>query len=180
MADCDTPTLSVPVLTCAADLPNWATQLVASMQAAINQAIGCIQDFEYPECDICVLKDDLVNCPLDVDMIDFTDIAWADDGGIGVMPYPTQAGLDFRYGTGTWVNVTDGWVSVAIVFDTPFANEAYGITIQPQLYSEGTGFYQTYNSHVTALTVNGATVWIIMAEADEDRDLPFYYLAWGT
>ena len=186
MADCDTPTLSVPTLTCAADLVNWATDFVASMQAAINHVTGCIQDFEYPTCDICVIKDDLVNCPLVVDMMDFTDIAWADEGGIGVLPYPPTVGdYEFRHGSSIITPAySEAWRSVAIVFDTPFSNELryVGVTVTQ---SGGGGACAVVGGNDYAIivrdkTVTGCTVWIFRQDITMDCTVSFDYFAVGT
>ena len=198
MADCTSPTLSVPDLTCTSDLPTWATAFVAAAQAAVDHVVGCIQDFEYPTCDICVLKDDLVNCPLDVDTMDFTDIAWADEGGIGVMPYPPSiAGLAFRYGVGTIDRDAfhDAWRSVAITFDTPFATECVhvsvtcvsstrcqGVPFPGPSCSSGVDIVGAgYGIMVQASTISttGCTVWIYRDDFDCECDVNFTYLAAG-
>ena len=197
MADCTSPTLSVPDLTCTSDLPTWATAFVASVQAAIDHAVGCIQDFEYPQCDICVLKDDLVNCPLDVDMMDFTDIAWADEGGIGVLPYPPQSGdYEFRAGAG---NITpsygDAWRSTAITFDTPFPAQCVHVSVTPtktyacassghssascvsgvNIVGQGYGIMVQEDS----ISPTGCTVWIYRDDYDCNCSVSFTYLAAG-
>jgi len=196
MADCTSPTLSVPDLTCTSDLPTWATALVASAQAAIDHVVGCIQDFEYPQCDICVLKDDLVNCPLDVDMMDFTDIAWADEGGIGVLPYPPQAGdYEFRSGVGettdrvceTGCTVADsiaGWAYVAIVFATPFPSTCVHVSVTPYDSFDCNGgicgdAYQIRAPWVINKSTTGCTVLIKGDEFAKSSKIRFTYLAAG-
>ena len=193
MADCTSPTLSVPDLTCTSDLPTWATALVASTQAAIDHVVGCIQDFEYPTCDICVLKDDLVNCPLDVDMMDFTDIVYADEGGIGVLPNPL-GGVEHRYGTGRTAlafDEDDPWQSVVVTFSTPFDTECNIAVVQitsvhkPWTVTSGVQVARIHSPIVQedSITANGFTVWFksdeVVDEADEEW-VTFRYVAIGS
>ena len=187
MADCDSPTLSVPDLTCAADLSSWATDLVAAMQAAIDHVVGCVQDFEYPECDICVLKDDLVNCPLIPSMIDFADIAWDDEGGVGTMPYPPSiSDYMFRHGTGIITPAySEAWSSVAVPFDTPFPTQC--LLVLPVVTQSGEGGEtcaavggNDYAIIVRDKTVAGCTVWIFRQDIDADCTVHFDYFAVGN
>ena len=190
MADCTSPTLSVPDLTCASDLPTWATALVAAMQAAIDHVVGCIQDFEYPTCDICVLKDDLVNCPLDVDMIDFTDIVYADEGGIGVLPNPPGQ-MEHRYGTAQTplpMGEEFGWQSVAVVFSTPFPTTCHQVDVQvtvaDPVWTEMTGpqVARLYHPIVQedSITAAGFTVWFKSDEFGSLDYITFRYKAIGS
>ena len=186
MADCDSPTLSVPDLTCAADLSSWATDLVAAMQAAIDHVVGCVQDFEYPTCDICVMKDDLVSCPLIPSMIDFGDIAWDTEGGVGTMPYPPSVSdYTFRHGTGIITPAySEAWQSVAIVFSTPFPAELYSVHVTVT-QSGGGGSCAAVGGNDYAIivrdkTVTGCTVWIFRQDITMDCTVSFDYFAVGT
>jgi hypothetical protein len=198
MADCDSPTLSVPTLACVDDLPAWATALVASLQAAIDHVVGCVVDFAYPQCDICVLKDDLVSCPLIVSMIDFTDITYDDEGGVGVLPYPDRAGLDFRYGTGTTAeHFFNTWRSAVVTFDTPFETECVwvGVTAvseDPCYHSDEAENCEASGVHVEevqgiivqedTISTTGFTVWFRRGSEDLSCScyVNFRYLAAGT
>ena len=190
MADCTSPTLSVPDLTCTSDLPTWATALVASAQAAIDHVVGCIQDFEYPQCDICVIKDDLVNCPLDVDMMDFTDIAWADDGGIGVLPYPPGQ-MEHRYGTAQTplpMGEAFGWQSVAVTFSTPFPTICHQVDVQVTcagpVWTVTTGIQVAMLYHPIvqedSIGVTGFVVWFKSDEFGASDYITFRYKAVGA
>jgi len=185
MADCTAPTLSVPDLGCFDNPQTWAGSLVTELQSAIDHMVGCIADFEYPQCDICVMADDLIACPLVANMIDFSAVTWAEDGEQGVMPYQPNVGDDtFRYGSGT---ITPGyrnsWDSVAVVFSTPFPASCH--VVLPVVTASGgcpSGIDIDGNDYAIMVkdkTVNGCTVWIYR-EGDDDCTVTFDYLAYGN
>ena len=169
MADCTAPTLSVPTLGCFDNPQTWAGDLVQEMQDAIDHLVGCIVDFEYPQCDICVMKSDLVDCPLAANMMDFATITWGEDGGQGVMPLPPNLGdLDFRYGTGQTECTGEGYPTdtIVITFDTPFDTEClfadvvYGeATDCCEGSSGGINVIHMYSALVRNITAAGFTFW---------------------
>ncbi len=132
MADCDGYALPVPDINCFSDFEAFAQALTNTLQAAMDHIVGCVNDFQYPECDICVLKDDLVSCPLDCNMIDFEGITYGATGDVCRLPLPT-GGLQTRSGTGISdhriVDAEEG-VSVSVVFDTAFDTECVHVDIQ--------------------------------------------------
>jgi len=188
MADCDIPTISLPEITCLADLRTWGTQAEAVLQAAIDHIVGCIQDFEIPALDICVSKDDLVTCPLDCNMMNFEDATYADEGGVCVLPLPPNLGdYEFRHGTGLISPAYgDAWRSTAIVFDTPFTTELLHVSVTVTA-SGGcpSGVNVDGNDYAIivqgdAMTVNGCTVWIYREDHDNDCTVAFTYFAVGN
>ena len=186
MADCESPTLSVPDLTCNSDIPTWATALVASLQAAIDHVVGCVQDAEVPQCDICSLKDDLASCPLIVNMIDFADIVYGAAGGVGVLPRPTTlSDYEFRNGTGTVTPAySEAWRSVSIVFDEAFSTSCLyvGITVTAMPGGDsGVDVNGTLGGIVvTEKSVTGFTVYIYRADLVNDSTVLFDYFAVGN
>lgn len=191
MADCDSPTLSVPDLTCAADILTWATTLVAAMQAALDHIVGCVQDVEIPQCDGCALKDDFVICPLTVNMIDFSDVAYDTDGDVGVLPFPPSiAGYAFRAGTGiTSGRIDQGtWAPFSITFDEPFDTECLHVSIMPTGISgevpgcscEGDPISMLNGIYVLTRTITGCTGYIAGDEFDCQAYVEFTYLAVGN
>ena len=198
MADCVVPTLSVPDLTCISDLPTWAAALVNEIQSGLNHMVGCIEDFEYPQCDICVLKDDLVECPISVQMIDFSGISYDDDAGIGVLPKPESLeGLIFKYGirtTDKFTNQNGPWADLAVTFDEPFPNscEYIGITCLEAVgdrnpypdWEEGcAGGFNLMPVHapfVRDKTAAGFTAWFLGNDYDCEARIKFMFLAAGT
>jgi hypothetical protein len=139
MADCDGYALPVPEITCASDLETWANTLVNELQNAFDHVIGCVKDSEYPECDICVLKDDLVSCPLECNMVDFAGVTYGEEGGPGQLPSPI-GGLQPRYGCGVTeyctvpelIDVNSPWQigTFDVTFDTPFDTECVYAKVQ--------------------------------------------------
>jgi len=186
MADCDIPVISLPSITCLADLKEWGVQAEAALQAAIDHVVGCVQGFEIPDLDICVSKDDLITCPITCNMMDFEGATYADVGGVCQLPLPPNLGdYEFRHGTGL---ITPGyrnaWRSTAIVFSTPFTTEllhmAVTVTSAPggdsgvDVNGEGYGIIVQLDS----MSANGCTVWIYRT-GDEDSTVTFTYFAIG-
>jgi len=186
MSDCDTPTIDLPEITCIADLRTWGTQAESAIQAAVDHIIGCIQDFEIPEMDILKAKDDLVEDPLDCDMINFEGITYGDEGGVCQLPLPPTLGdYEFRHGTGLMTPAYgDAWMSTAIVFSTPFTSEC--LVMLPVVTASGgcpSGVNVDGNDYAIIvqedkITANGCTVWIYR-EGDEDCTVSFRYFAIG-
>ena len=191
MADCDGYALPVPEITCASDLETWANTLVNELQNAIDHVIGCIKEFEYPECDICALKDDLVNCPLDCNMIEFTGVTYGEEAGVCRLPSPI-GGLQPRYGSGiTAVAIDSGsdWTvgAVDIVFDTPFDTECVFAKVQITSCHQvvttptpgpncGRHYHQIVQEEL--ITKTGFRVMFKTIETD-DHWVTFRYIAWG-
>ena len=189
MADCDSIVLTPVGLTCHDDVEAWSEELLTQLQSAFDHVINCIRDFELPQLDICVLRDDLIECPLTArEMIDFSGISWG-EGGIGTLPLPpgSSGGLEFRYGSGTVAGVNDGdWASAAITFDEPFSNQCLGVLVTLKEYESGGGvfhLFKTYQPIVRDITTSGFVVWMIMAEDPgtyPGRTARFSYMAFGT
>lgn len=196
MADCDIPVVSLPDLTCVADLRAWGVQLESAMQAIVDHIVGCIQDFEIPQLDICVSKDDLVECPLGCDMVDFSGVTYAEEGGRCQLPNPPNLGdYEFRHGTAFRTPAFgDAWRSVAIEFSTPFTTTCLwlGPTMEYDQNCErqegapptacisgvdidGTG----YSFVVQDYTATGCTVWIKREGIECDCEPVFRYFAVG-
>ena len=139
MADCGEITITAPTVTCESDLQTAFTEMAQQNQSAIDQLKACIESYELPECDICVLKDDLVDCPLDCDMIDFSGIQWGDEGDVCQLPYPNN--LVYRTGTET-IDDLDGqdsdWPLFTFTFDTPFDTQCLGVFISFTAIGGGT------------------------------------------
>jgi hypothetical protein len=163
----------------------WASDLVTEIQDAINHLVGCINDFEYPQCDICVLKDDLVSCPLSVNMIDFSDLSWDEDGGPGTMPYPPTLGnLQFRTGDGEVTPAfRNAWRSVAITFSTPFDSLCH-VVLPVITAMPGGPSGVDINGDSCAIVIRdktaaGCTVWIYREDSTNDSTVEFDYFAVG-
>ena len=186
MADCTAPTLSVPTLGCFDNPQTWAADLVQEMQDAIDHLVGCIVDFEYPQCDICVMKSDLVDCPLAANMMDFATITWGEDGGQGVMPLPPSlANYEFRYGSGTVSpEYNQAWRSVAITFATPFPSTCHVVTPVVTGMPGGPSGVDV-NGILSGIVVRdktaaGCTVWIYRYDSNMiDSVVNFDYFALG-
>lgn len=193
MADCDTFVFSLPEITCVADLRTWGEQADAAIQAAIDHVIACIQDFEIPDLDICVSKDDLVECPIDCDMINFAGVTYAGEGGVCQLPLPPNLG-DYEFRTGTGLITPpygDAWSSTAIVFDTPFTSECLCVNpVVTRVYGcipEGcgpSGVDVEGNDYAiivqeSSITSAGATVWIYREHFGCDCNVFFRYFAIG-
>ena len=187
MADCDTFVFSLPEITCVADLRTWGEQADAAIQAAIDHVIACIQDFEIPQLDICVSKDDLVECPLDCDMINFEGATYGEEGGVCQLPLPPNLGdYEFRTGTGLMTPAYgDAWSSTVIVFDTPFTSEC--LCVNPVVTASlgcPSGVNVDGNDYAIIvqedkITTTGCTVWIYRADFDNDCTVSFRYFAIG-
>jgi hypothetical protein len=186
MADCTAPTLSVPELGCFDNPQTWATDLVQEIQDAINHLVGCITDFEYPECDICVLKADLVACPLAANMMDFSTVVWGENGGAGEIPYPPALSdeIEFRYGSATITPAyRNAWRSVAVTFSTPFTSTCR--VVLPVVTSSGgcpSGINIDGNDYAIMVkdkTAAGCTVWIYRTDSTNDCTVTFDYVAYG-
>lgn len=187
MADCDIPTIDLPEITCIADLRTWGTQAESAIQAAIDHVVGCIQDFEIPEMDILKAKDDLVEDPLDCDMINFEGITYGDEGGVCQLPLPPNLGdYEFRTGTGLITPAySNAWRSTAIVFDTPFTSEC--LCVNPVVTASlgcpsGVNVDGDNYSIIVqedSITANGATVWIYRSDFDNECTVSFRYFAIG-
>lgn len=187
MADCDTVVISLPEITCLADLKTWGTEAETVIQAAVDHIVGCIQDFEIPQLDICVSKDDLVECPLDCDMINFEGATYGETGGVCQLPNPPNLGdYEFRHGTGLISPAYgDAWRSTAIVFSTPFSSELLhvSVTVTASLGCPS-GVNVDGNDYAIivqqdAMTVNGCTVWIYREDISDDCTVAFTYFAIG-
>lgn len=187
MADCDIPTIDLPEITCVADLRTWGTQAESAIQAAIDHIVACILDVAIPEMDICAAKDDLVECPLDVDMINFEGIGWGDEGGVGQLPLPPNLGdYEFRHGTGLITPAySNAWRSTAIVFSTPFSSECL-VMLPVVTASLGcpSGVNVDGNDYAIivqedTITANGCTVWIYRDDFDNECTVSFRYFAVG-
>jgi len=187
MADCGTITISCPEITCEADLQVAWTAMCTEVQSAIDQLKACIESYELPECDITVMKDDLVEDPLDCNMVDFTGIVYAAAAGVCQLPYPSE-GVVFRKGTGMTalpMGETYGWQSVAIVFATPFPTGCYAPVVQ--ITSVGTvshlgvqvGMFYAPIIQDDSITANGFTVWFKSDEFAGSDYVYFRYFASG-
>lgn len=184
MADCGEIVINCPDLTCEADIASKWAELCTELQSAIDQLKACIESYECPECDICVIKDDLVDCPLECTMVNFSGVAYGDVGGVCQLPYPTRAGLDFRHGvttTGTKVSQCS-WISHPVVFDIPFDTICYGAA--PVTAAVGSGEIPV--GEVTYVirdeTKTGFTAWVMLGtceDAEAEKYVTFKYLAWG-
>lgn len=189
MADCDIPTISLPEITCLADLREWGVQAEAVIQAAVDHIVGCIQDFEIPQLDICVSKDDLVECPLDCDMINFEGATYGETGGPCRLPNPPNLGdLEFRWGKEQSACVSTGWVLDNVVFDTPFDTECHyvGITLNRAYDSDchtepgsAEQIMKVYAPMVRGISATGFSVYFIGAESLASRKLTYFYFALG-
>jgi len=191
MADCTAPTLSVPTLGCYDDPKTWATALVAEIQTAIDHVVGCVTDFEYPQCDICVMMEDLVDCPLTANMIDFSAVTWDEDGEQGVMPYPDSLS-DYAFRTGTGATATGitqgGFTTVAIVFSSSFANTCEHVGITPtSVFAEdpsacggGLDVTKLFETFVITKTKDGFTALFQSDHSGCSCKINFTYFAIGT
>jgi len=164
----------------------WAGDLVQEIQDAINHLVGCITDFEYPQCDICVMKADLVACPLAANMMDFSTVVWGEDGGPGEMPLPPNlASFEFRYGSGTVTPAYNNtWQSAAITFSTPFTSICHVVTPVVTGMPGGDSGVDT-NGMLRGIIVRdktaaGCTVWIHRYDANMINSVVnFDYFAFG-
>jgi len=187
MTDCGTIIVNCPEITCAADLQAAWTALCTEINSALDQLKACIESYELPECDITVMKDDLVADPLDCNMINFVGITYGAEGAICQLPYPSE-GVVFRNGVGITaqpMGESYGWQSVAVVFATPFPTGCY--TAHVQITSVGdvghTGiqvgmFYEPIVQD-DSITANGFTVWFKSDEFGASDYVYFRYLASG-
>jgi hypothetical protein len=184
MADCDGFTLPVPDINCFSDLEAFAQALTNSLQAGLDHVVACVNDFEYPECDICVLKDDLKKCPLDCQMIDFIGVTYAEEGDVCILPLPT-GGLQTRSGTGVSdhriVDAEEG-VSISVVFDTPFDTECVHVDLECTNVIENK--MELMHPIVTAKSKTGFTVYWEREDTyvgpDPQGDfIEFTYVAFG-
>lgn len=196
MADCDTPTISLPDITCLADLRTWGVQAEAALQAAVDHIIGCILDVEIPEMDICKAQDDLVECPIPCDSINFEGITWGDEGDVCQMPLPPTLGdYEFRHGVDTIGGpYGNAWRSTTVTFSTPFTTTCLwvGVTVEKDeacspVVGAGPGACISgvdidadgYDIVVQDYTATGCTVWIFRRTIECDCRPVFRYFAIG-
>lgn len=191
MADCGDITISCPEITCQADMQAAFTELCQEAQTAIDALKACIESYELPECDICAMKDDLVDCPIDCDMVDFTGITYGDEAGVCQLPYPAQVSdLQFRYGNAITAqnNERCGWHYDDIAFDTAFDTQCLGVFISPTAMT-GADTPDEFdlgeiNWNVKLVTNAGFRVYFILGscqDLDEDnRRVHYYYMAIGN
>lgn len=191
MAYCGEFSLELAELPCIADIGAWSAALVQTMQAGLDHVIACINNVVLPAMDICVLKDDLIECPLTCEMMDFTDIAYGDDGGVGVLPYPPGLGdLEFRYGvktTGTRIGSSLPTVGDVVTFDTPFSNSCLyvGVTVERAFNcdpgsSGGMDLIRMHDHMLRIQSPTGFTVYFANDEFETDCYLTYRYFAVGN
>lgn len=187
---CEEFSLELPELTCVSDVQAFLAAFVLTMQAGLDHIIACVNNIELPVLDICVSKDDLVECPLDCDMINFEGATYGVEGGVCQLPLPPNLGeFEFRAGTGLITpGYSNAWSSTAVVFDTPFSNEClcmnpvvtrvFGDECPSGVDVEGNDLAIIIQEG--EITANGCTVWIYRADGNNRNCQVFFrYSALG-
>lgn len=187
---CGAFSLEFPDLTCVTDIQAFLAAFMQSVQAGFDHVIACTNNIELPVLDICAIKADLIACPLDCDMMDFTGATYDEEGGICKLPLPPNLG-DFEFCTGTGL-ITPGysntWGSTAVVFNPPFTTECLSMNpVVTRVFGEGCPSGVDVEGNDLAIiveegeiTANGATVWIYRADGNNyDCKVFFRYFAIG-
>jgi len=132
------------------------------------------------------MKDDLVDDPLDCDMINFEGATYGDTGGVCRLPNPANLGnLEFRYGSATISPAYGGgsWAAVAITFDPAFTSTLHvclPVVTGSFLCPSGVNIDgNDYAIMVKDKTAAGCTVWIYREDDTNDCTVTFDYLAVG-
>ena len=192
MAECESPQLEIEDLECVTDVRQHLTALTAAIQVCLDALAACVNNVDIPECDICVMIDDLVECHVTArTMVDFLGVTYGDVGAVGVLPHPEQAGgVEFRHGTGVTTGQSVGqgsWGSAAVVFSEAFPTTCHGVFVSPEAAinadpggcTGGLQLVQLNGIFIKDRTVNGCTVWICGDEFGCDCNVQFQYLAVG-
>lgn len=190
MGDCESFSLELEELTCTADIREWAAGKITELQAAVDHVIACVNNAALPEMSICTLKDDLIGCPLGIEMVDFSGGTYG-EGGVGELPQPAQVGgFEFRTGLKQSGCVAcDAWKLDTVVFDTPFPHECVHVDVSVDKAQDsdcggvaGTGanVMKIYEPLVRSLSATGFSVYFCGDDFGAKRKLTYRYLAAGN
>jgi len=186
---CEGFNLELPELTCISDIQAWMAAFMLTMQAGVDHIVACVNNIELPYLDICVSKDDLIECPLDCDMLNFEGVTYAEEGGVCKLPFPPNLGdYEFRTGTGLITPGYTHWKSTAVVFDEPFTNECLCVNpVVTRVFGEGCPSGVDVEGNDLAIivqegeiTASGCVVWIYREDPNARNCKVFFrYFAIG-